>query len=50
MAGNIGFNRYIVECKSVLSTLDVIVAIGFNRYIVECKYQIVSKMFPISKI
>ena len=35
---DVGFNRYIVECKfdKIFYILKII--IRFNRYIVECKY------------
>lgn len=33
-----GFNRYIVECKSVGSVVETRTPESFNRYIVECKY------------
>ena len=32
-----GFNRYMVECKSVQSTNLVGCSLCFNRYMVECK-------------
>ena len=32
-----GFNRYIVECKLVLTKFIKHIHVRFNRYIVECK-------------
>ncbi|GEM_PF-2173285 len=39
---DVGFNRYIVECKfdKIFYILKII--IRFNRYIVECKFIIVT--------
>ena len=36
---NYRFNRYIVECKSLIGSGRLLTPNGFNRYIVECKSQ-----------
>ena len=34
----VGFNRYIVECKCAKKSHSKVDKDSFNRYIVECKY------------
>ena len=43
MDGDSRINRYIMECKSTISTVSAISTTGINRYIMECKLHLLSK-------
>ena len=34
----VGFNRYMVECEYITTTVDNLSLFSFNRYMVECEY------------